>query len=96
MLLHPAVRWASIVYSMEAPAPPPFADYDIVQVLDCPTARRANLVGVEGVVTGRAAPDDDDELARWIFVLRFDGRPPMSFLSSELRATGRRAPGGPD
>lgn len=92
-LWHPSVCWASI-WSQEAATPPPFADGDVVIILDCPTARRERIVDAEAVVCGHAAPVVDARLAQWSFAVRLDSGDTFMLSESELVATGRRATGG--
>ncbi|MET9404101.1 hypothetical protein [Kitasatospora sp. NPDC002965] len=92
VFLHPAVRGAE-VGEEEAATAPPFANGDVVTILDGPTAREQALVGARGVVHNSFyATDQPDPLLRhWYHQVMPDGREQLEpFRSAELRATGHR------
>ncbi|MFD0345732.1 hypothetical protein ACFQ0M_05845 [Kitasatospora aburaviensis] len=77
----------------EAAAPSPFANGEVVVILDGATAREEALVGVEGVVHGSFydADEPDPLLRRWQHYVMPEGREVLEpFPSAGLRATGRR------
>ncbi|MFD9574561.1 hypothetical protein ACFWBI_32665 [Streptomyces sp. NPDC059982] len=97
--LHPAVRGAQ-VGEEEAGTPPPFANGEVVVVLDCPAAREEDLVGTKAVVHNAFydPAERDPLLRRWQHHVMAEGRETLEpFASTELRPTGRRAaiPGPP-